>query len=60
MNGYNGAIIDQQFWQAVIQPKAKVTMAMLLQSSYVHEGICPSQNCKGKLLLTTNNLFSIW
>ena len=31
MNGYNNAIIDECTWQAVIQPKSKIIMAMLFR-----------------------------
>jgi hypothetical protein len=30
MNGYNNYPISREAWQVVIQPKSKVTMAMIL------------------------------
>jgi hypothetical protein len=52
MNGHNSAIIDQQTWPTAIQPGVKVTMAMVPPRSTTVNGVCLSQDCKGRVFLS--------
>jgi hypothetical protein len=53
MNGYNDYPINRQAWAAVIQPKTKITMSMILHSSVVKKGRCADPSCSGRVSFTT-------
>ncbi|PMD14458.1 hypothetical protein NA56DRAFT_664780 [Hyaloscypha hepaticicola] len=51
MNGYNNYPITQEAWQAVVQPKAKITMAMVVAQGR-NFGSCGDPSCSGRVTLT--------
>jgi len=61
MNGYNDYPISPGTWRAVIQPKTKITMAMLvLNSNVVKEGKCADPSCSGGVSFTIENPTCVW
>jgi hypothetical protein len=62
MNGYNNAIIDQRNWEVAIQPKARITMSMLLGQEFKGEKgeNCPLASCKGTISLDKTKRSGTW
>jgi hypothetical protein len=64
LNGYNGAIIHQNIWQLVIQPKAKINIAMVVRGHRLHDRLheerCPTWSCEGRIFLSSINGQGIW
>ena len=59
MNGYNNYPITQEAWQAVIQPKAKIIMAMVVSNTR-KLGSCPDPSCSGRVTFTLERVTYIW
>lgn len=49
LNGFNEVPIHKKAWRAGIQPKARVAMAILLESGAVRKGRCADPSCPGKV-----------
>jgi hypothetical protein len=60
MNGYNNRPISREWWQEVIQPKSKVTMAMILDGKTVKQGACADPSCSGRMEFTTEKSIRKW
>jgi purine nucleoside phosphorylase len=52
MNGYNDYLVTRDAWSAVIQPKSKFVMAIVLDNMVVKHGSCVDPSCSGRVLLT--------
>jgi hypothetical protein len=60
MNGYNNQPISRKSWRAVIQPKCKITMAMVLDDTRAKQGKCVDPLCSGQVKFSTANRNVIW
>ncbi|KAF4633396.1 hypothetical protein G7Y89_g4717 [Cudoniella acicularis] len=54
LNKYNNYPITRDAWRAVIQPKSKVIMAMILNSKLVKQGRCVDPSCSGRVSFSTS------
>jgi hypothetical protein len=59
MNGHNNYPIAQEAWQAVIQPKAKILMAMVVSNNRKPRS-CPDPSCSGRVTFTLERPTNIW
>ncbi|CZR69364.1 uncharacterized protein PAC_19264 [Phialocephala subalpina] len=59
MNRYNDYSISKEAWRAVIQPKSKITMAMILDTKVVTQGRCIDLLCSGRVSFPTTGTTSI-
>ena len=60
LNGYNAVPITKKAWRAGIQPKVRVSMAMMLESEAVREGRCASPSCTGQIELGIDEVTKTW
>ncbi|PVH86310.1 hypothetical protein DL98DRAFT_582889 [Cadophora sp. DSE1049] len=49
MNAFNGAVINESFWRAILQLKTKLIVAVILAVKLKGPGYCPTENCTGKV-----------
>jgi hypothetical protein len=59
-NGYNGHPITQHTWRAVIQPKSKIIMSMLLEYQAIRQGRCADPLCSGRISFIDEDTTRIW
>jgi hypothetical protein len=59
MNGYNSYPISAEAWQAVIQPRAKVIMSMIVDE-LLEEGRCVNILCSGRITPTSDKDQLVW
>jgi hypothetical protein len=57
-NAYNGARVDENTWQAVVQPGFRFNMAMLLDGTALIEDRCP--HCRITVKPTQNQSSMKW
>jgi len=57
LNAYNGVTIDAQSWRAIIQPKVRIEMAIVLDHNLT-ESRCPS--CSVRLKWVQGKRFVKW
>jgi hypothetical protein len=60
MNGYNEAVINETMWTAVMQPKTKLAMAMVIARSTAKDGDCLKLDDTGKAILTQERPSVVW
>lgn len=60
LNGYNEVPINKKSWRAVIQPKSRVVMAIMLESVSVKKGKGASPSCPGEVDFGNDDVTRVW
>ena len=58
LNAFNEVLIHKKAWRAGVQPKSRVTMAIMLET--VRKGRCANPSCPGVVEFGTDEVTRIW
>ena len=60
LNGYNEVPITKRAWRAGVQPRSRVTMAIMLEYSVVKKGKCVNPSCPWQVDFEQEQVTRIW
>ena len=60
LNGFNEVPITRKAWRAGIQPKSRVAMAIMVESSAFKKGKCVTPSCFGEVVFKSEEVARLW